>query len=106
MDENTAPALSRNLPAFSRFLDLASLSDSEQVEYSTFASDVGVSSPTIKAYFEILQDTLLGEHLEVYRKKVKRRLVVSMENQRRVTSDGIEILPYLEFLDELWSWTF
>ncbi|NQW45760.1 MAG: ATP-binding protein [Deltaproteobacteria bacterium] len=66
--------LSRNLPAFSQFLELASLSDTEQVEYSTFASDVGVSSPTVKSYFEILQDTLIGEFLPIYRKRPKRRL--------------------------------
>jgi predicted AAA+ superfamily ATPase len=73
-EEILEEGLTRNLPAFSRFLDLAALSDTEQIEYSTFSSDVGVSAPTIKGYFEILQDTLLGETLESYRKRPKRRL--------------------------------
>ncbi len=62
------------LSAFSQFLDLAALSDTETLEYSTFAKDVGVSSPTIKSYFEILEHTLIGEHLNAYRKRPKRRL--------------------------------
>lgn len=69
--------LSRNLPAFSEFLNLASLCDTEVVAYDTFARDVGVSSPTIKSYFEILTDTLLGNFLYVYKKRPKRRLALT-----------------------------
>ena len=69
--------LSRNLPAFSEFLNLASLSDTEVIAYDTFARDVGVSSPTIKSYFEILTDTLIGNYLNVYKKRPKRRLALT-----------------------------
>ena len=68
--------LSRNLPAFSNFLELASLSDTETISYETFAKDVGVSAPTIKSYFEILTDTLIGKVLTVYKKRPKRRLAL------------------------------
>ena len=60
--------LSRNLPAFSEFLNLSSLSDTEPVAFDTFARDVGVSAPTIKSYFQILVDTLIGNYLYVYKK--------------------------------------
>jgi predicted AAA+ superfamily ATPase len=33
-----------------------------------------VSAPTIKSYFEILEDTLIGQFLHIYRKRPKRRL--------------------------------
>ena len=45
--------------------------------YDTFARDVGVSSPTIKSYFEILSDTLIGDFLHVYKRRPKRRLALT-----------------------------
>lgn len=73
-EEIFAEGLVRNLPAFSRFLNIASFSDTEQVEFTNIARDVGVSSPTIKSYFEILEDTLIGQFISVYRKRPKRRI--------------------------------
>ncbi len=72
-EEIAHEGLVRNLPAFSDFLDLAALSDTEMVSYNSFAREVGVSQPTIKAYFEILVDTMLGEYLPAYKKRPKRR---------------------------------
>ena len=48
-EEVAAEALVRNLPVFSEFLNVAALSDTELVNFSTIARDCGVSSPTIKA---------------------------------------------------------
>jgi uncharacterized protein len=74
-EEIAAEALVRNLPVFSRFLELASLSDTELVNFSTIARDCGVSAPTVKGYFEILEDTLLGRWLPAYTKRPKRRVI-------------------------------
>ena len=76
-EEIAAEGLVRNLPVFSRFLDVAALSDAEPVNYSTIARDCGVSSQTIKSYFDILVDTLLASWLPAYRKRPKRRVVAS-----------------------------
>ena len=65
----------RSLPAFSRFLDVAALSDTEPVNFSNIARECGVSSPTVKGYFGILEDTLLGRWLPAWRKRLKRRLI-------------------------------
>lgn len=73
-EEIMSEGLIRNLPAFSSFLSLASLSDTELISYNTFSSDVGVSAPTIKSYFEILEDTLIGNFIHPYRLKPKRRI--------------------------------
>lgn len=73
-EEIAAEGLVRNLPAFSNFLNLASLSDSETVNFSTIARDCGVSSQTVKEYFQILEDTLLGRWLPSFRKRPKRRI--------------------------------
>jgi len=76
-EEVAAEGLVRNLPVFSSFLNVAALSDTETVNFSTIARDCGVSSQTIKEYFQILEDTLLGKWLPSYRKRPKRRVAAS-----------------------------
>jgi predicted AAA+ superfamily ATPase len=74
-EEITAEAVTRNIPAFSRFLEVAAISNGEVVNFNNIASDCGVSAPTVKGYFQILVDTLIGRFIPAFRKKVKRRLV-------------------------------
>ncbi len=74
-EEVAAEALVRNLPVFSEFLNVAALSDAALVNFSTIARECGVSSHTIKAYFGILEDTLLGRWLPAYAKRPKRRVI-------------------------------
>jgi len=76
-EEIAAEGLVRNLPVFSHFLDAAALSDGSLVNFSNIARDCGVSSPTVKSYFGILEDTLLGRWLPAYRKRPKRRVIAS-----------------------------
>lgn len=76
-EEVAAEGLVRNLPVFSNFLNMAALSDTETVNFSTIARDCGVSSQTIKGHFQILEDTLLGKWLPSYRKRPKRRVAAS-----------------------------
>lgn len=74
-EEIAAEGLIRNLPAFSTFLDVAALSDGDLVNFSNIARDCGVSLPTVKSYFGILEDTLLGSWLPAYTKRPKRRVI-------------------------------
>lgn len=76
-EEVAGGALVRNLSAFTNFLAKASLSDCEVVSFSSFSRDVGVASNTIKEYFSILEDTLIGWFLPSYQKRPKRRTTVS-----------------------------
>jgi predicted AAA+ superfamily ATPase len=76
-EEVAAEGLTRNLPAFSGFLNVASLSDGEIPSFSTVARECGVSSPTAKAYFEILADTLVARFLPAYVRRPKRRVIQS-----------------------------
>ncbi len=76
-EEVAAEGLVRNLPVFSGFLNVAALSDAELVNYSNIARDCGVSSQTVKGYFQILEDTLLGRWLPAYRRRPKRRVIAS-----------------------------
>lgn len=70
-------AIVRRLDAFTRFLQVAALSNSEIVNYTNIAQDCGVSSKTVKEYFSILEETMLGFFLPSYTKVVKRRVVQS-----------------------------
>ena len=74
-EEIAAEALTRNIPAFSRFLESASFSNGEIVNYQNIASECGVSAPTIKQYFQILEDTLVARFVPSFQKRPKRRVV-------------------------------
>ena len=74
-DEISTEARIRNLQVFSRFLESAAFSNGEMVNYSNIATDCGVSSPTIKEYFHILETSMLGRFLHVFQKKPKRRVI-------------------------------
>lgn len=73
--EIEAEALSRNLNTFIRFLEVAAMTNGEMVNYNNVATDCGVSANTVKAYFEILQETLIGYMLPAFTKVQKRRLI-------------------------------
>lgn len=73
--EIIAEALVRKLESFTRFLQVAALSDSEIVNYTNIAQDCGVSAKSVKEYFSILEETLLGYMIPAYTKTVKRRLI-------------------------------
>ena len=76
-EEILAEALTRNLPAFQRFLEVASFSNGQIVNYASAAREVGVASNTIRGYFEILTDTLVGCWVPAWRKRAKRRVIES-----------------------------
>ena len=73
-EEIEEEALSRNLETFIRFMNVAALTSGEMVNYSNIASDCGVSAKTVKEYFSILEDTLVGYMVPAYTKAVKRKV--------------------------------
>jgi predicted AAA+ superfamily ATPase len=74
-EEIMAEARIRNVANFSRFLEVAAFSNGEMVNYSNIASECGVSAPTVKEYFQILEDSLTGRFLPSFQKKPKRRVI-------------------------------
>ena len=76
-EEIVAEALTRNVPSFSRFLEMAALGNGEMLQFSTIARECGVSVPTVKSYYQILEDTLIGRFLPAYRKRPKRRVIAA-----------------------------
>jgi predicted AAA+ superfamily ATPase len=76
-EEVLAEALARNLPTFQRFLEVAALSNGQIVNYTGVAREVGVAANTVRSWFEVLVDTLIGVWLPAWRKRPKRRVIES-----------------------------
>ena len=69
--------LVRNLDPFRRFLEVAAQSDGKIVNYLNIARDTGTDSKTVKSYYGVLEDTLLGFYLESFHTSVRKRIKVS-----------------------------
>jgi len=69
--------LIRNLPAFARFLDAVAFTHGEMVNHSNIARDCGVDSKTVKEYYQILVDTLIGYYLEPFYHRNTRDIISS-----------------------------
>ncbi len=76
-EEIKAEGYARSLSDFSRFLDVAAMTNSEQLDFSGVARDVQLSPRTVAAYYQILQDTLIGYLLEPFRGTRTRKAVLT-----------------------------
>jgi len=74
-EEIQSEALVRNVPAFARFLDGVAATHGRLLNYSNVARDSGVSAKTVREYYQLLEDTLLGHRLAPWRKTRARRLI-------------------------------
>lgn len=74
-EEIAAEGLTRNVPAFSRFLEVAALCNGQQVNFTNIANDAQVARTTVHEYFEILKDTLLAYDLPAWQETAKRKPV-------------------------------
>ncbi|WP_194848350.1 ATP-binding protein [Candidatus Neptunochlamydia vexilliferae] len=77
-EEIRAEALVRNIGAFGNFLDLAALESGLISNFHKLSQDVGVSSPTIGEYYQILVDCLVAERVEpLSLSRTRKKLVKS-----------------------------
>lgn len=74
-EEVQQEGLTRNIPAFSRFLEAVSFSQASVLNLSTVAQDVGVDRKVIQNYIEILEDLLIAFRIPIFTKKAKRKLI-------------------------------
>lgn len=66
--------LIRKLDPFRRFLEVSAQGNGKIINFSNIARDVGVDDKTVKQYFEILEDTLVGFFLEPFQHSFRKRL--------------------------------
>jgi predicted AAA+ superfamily ATPase len=68
-EEIQAEALTRNIGAFARFLEVAARQNGQTTNVLNIARDAQVSRQTVAGYFEILVDTLVGAWLPAWKLK-------------------------------------
>jgi predicted AAA+ superfamily ATPase len=73
-EEIRQEGLTRNLAAFSRFLEAASFSQGSVLNISNVAAECGVERKVVEHYFDILEDLLIAYRIPVFTKKAKRRM--------------------------------
>lgn len=76
-EEIKAEALVQKLPAFSRFLQLSALTSGTTLNFTSIASDSGVSNTTLREYYQILEDTFLGFLVLPWQHSVKRKAIAT-----------------------------
>lgn len=76
-EEIAGEGLVRQLPKFERFLEAAALTNSQGINYSNIASDVMMSRDSIREWYGILYDTMIGFAIPPYTRTKKRKSVVT-----------------------------
>ncbi len=74
-EEVFAEGLTRSVPAFSRFFEAMGYAHGELINFSNVARECGVSSKTVKEYYQILVDTLLGSMVAPFKKRQSRQVI-------------------------------
>lgn len=72
-EEIKQEALTRNIGAFARFLEIAARQNGQVTNLSNIGRDAHVHRLTVATYFDILKDTLIGTWLPAWRLKSKNR---------------------------------
>ncbi len=73
-EEVLQEGLTRNLAAFTRFLEVASFSQGQLLNVTEVARDSQVNRKVVENYFQILEDLLLASYLPVFAKRASRRV--------------------------------
>ena len=67
--------LTRNVPAFSRFFEAMGYSHGDLTNYANIARECGVEAKTVKEYYQILSDTLVGRMVCPFAKRRGREVI-------------------------------
>jgi predicted AAA+ superfamily ATPase len=74
-EEVFAEGLVRNLPAFSRFFESMAYSHGELTNFLNISRDCGIDSKTVREYYQILVDTLMGIFIHPFKKRQTRQVI-------------------------------
>ena len=76
-EEIRAEGFVRSVGAFSRLLDLASVSNGLLINFTKIGSDAAMPPRTVREHYQLLEDTLIGFQLKPYQKTKKRKPVAT-----------------------------
>ncbi len=74
-EEIQQEGLTRNLGAFTRFLEAASFSQGQVLNVTAVSRECAVERKVVENYFSILEDLLLAYQLPIFTRKAKRTLI-------------------------------
>jgi uncharacterized protein len=74
-EEVLQEGLTRNVGAFTRFLEIASFSQGQVLNMSEIARELGLNRQIITNYFDILEDLLLSIRISVFAQRAKRKVI-------------------------------
>jgi len=74
-EEIIAEGATRNVPSFTRFLEIAALSNGSIINYTKIANDSQVARTTVQEYFQILKDTLIAYEVPAFKQKISRKTI-------------------------------
>lgn len=74
-EEIRAEGVVRRIPPFSRFLESAALSSGQLLNFTEIASDAGVPPSTVREFYFVLEDTLMGTLLPPWTGSRKRKAI-------------------------------
>ena len=76
-EEIRAEGLVRSIESFSRFLEVAALTNAHVLNYTSVSNDAGIPPRTVREHYQILEDTLIGFQLPPYQRTRKRKPVAT-----------------------------
>lgn len=110
-EEVRSEALVRNMGTFTQFLKLAGIESGNISNFQNISKEIGVSSPTISGYYQILVDCLIAERIEpltqsLTRKKLTkspRFILYDLGVRRLAAREGVSLPEkYMGMLFEQW----
>ncbi len=76
-EEIRAEGLVRSIESFSRFLQVAALTNTHLLDFTSVSNDTGIPARTVREHYQMLEDTLIGFQLPPYRQTPKRKPVAT-----------------------------
>lgn len=74
-EEIRREALVKNWGAFVRFLQLAAAESGQILNYANISQEAGISQPTVKVYYQLLEDMFIGVSVPAYAKSPRKNLL-------------------------------
>ena len=76
-EELRREALVKNWPAFARFLQMAAAESGRMINYAGISREAGVSLPTVKTYYQLLEDMFIGFRVTAFSGSPRKSLLTT-----------------------------
>ena len=74
-EEIRREALVKDWGAFVRFLQLAAVESGQILNFANISQEAGISQPTVKSYYQLLEDMFIGLRVPAYAKSPRKNLL-------------------------------